>query len=190
MTADNYFRILELDPSSSIDDIKKAYRKKARLYHPDLNHDPGAGDLFIQVTEAYEFLISNYQRLGSVEQEFDRAMEDWRKYRQDRSRQRARAYSNASYIRFKKTKFYRTTRILDGTTIIFSLLISTAMLLYTVIGYYYRLRHPLPDIENPSVFTFLMLLTLSLIFFVLSTVYLKVYIESSRKRKSKKSSVA
>ena len=190
MTVADYYNVLGLTSPSTIDEIKRAYRIKARAYHPDINHDADAKDMFIAVTEAYEFLVTYSKKMTDDQEAFNRAMEDWRKYRQDRSRQRARAYSNASYIRFKKTKFYRTTRILDGTTIIFSLLISTAMLLYTVIGYYYRLRHPLPDIENPSVFTFLMLLTLSLIFFVLSTVYLKVYIESSRKRKSKKSSVA
>ncbi|MGD0340395.1 MAG: hypothetical protein ABSA76_01625, partial [Bacteroidales bacterium] len=116
---------------------------------------------------------------------FKQAMEDWRKYRQDRSRQRARVYAQASYIKFKNTKFYRTTRILDGTTIIFSLIISIALIIYTILGYLYRLKNPLPGQENPTFFTFIMLLLLSIVFFVIAVVYLKIYIETSKKRKKK-----
>jgi hypothetical protein len=113
-------------------------------------------------------------------------MEDWRKYRQDRSRQRARAYSQTSYIRFKKTEFYKTTRIFDGTTIIFSLIISIMVIVYTIIGYFYRLAHPIPGLEKPSVFAFIMLLVLGMVFFVLSMIYLKAYIETSKKHRAKK----
>jgi DnaJ-domain-containing protein 1 len=38
----DYYKILGLDKTSSTDDIKKAYRKLARKYHPDLNPDVGA----------------------------------------------------------------------------------------------------------------------------------------------------
>jgi curved DNA-binding protein len=33
----DYYKILEIDRNASADDIKKAYRKLARKYHPDLN---------------------------------------------------------------------------------------------------------------------------------------------------------
>jgi len=185
MTYAEYFRVLDLNTDASLDDIKKAYRQKARLYHPDINHSPDAKDLFIQATEAYEFLISNYHRISDNDAAFRQAMEDWRKFRQDRSHRRANVYARASYIRFKRTKFYRTTRILDGTSIIFGLLVSVAIVIYTVTGYFYRLKHPLPDTENPTVFVFLMFLFIGMVFFVVSFIYLKEYIETSRKRKRK-----
>jgi DnaJ-class molecular chaperone with C-terminal Zn finger domain len=185
MTISDYYKVLDLPLNSSVDDIKKAYRQKARMYHPDINPSPDAKDMFISATEAYEFLIANFDRITNSDEAFKQAMEDWRKYRQDRSRQRARAYSQASYVRFKNTKFYRATRIMDGTTIIFSLLISIAVIGYTIFGYQYRLKHPLPETENPTFFTFIMLLLLGMVFFVISLVYLKVYIETSKKRKQK-----
>ncbi|MZP56989.1 MAG: DnaJ domain-containing protein, partial [Bacteroidales bacterium] len=37
MTLEDYFHILGLPADSSLDDVKKAYRQKARLYHPDIN---------------------------------------------------------------------------------------------------------------------------------------------------------
>lgn len=56
------YRILELDPSATDDDIKKAYRKMAMKYHPDKVKDLGeqhmknAQEKFIAVQEAYEQL--------------------------------------------------------------------------------------------------------------------------------------
>lgn len=186
MTYSGYFDVLGLDINASVDEIKKAYRQKARMYHPDINNSPEAKDLFIQATEAYEFLISNYSHLTDNDAAYNQAMDDWRKYRQDRSRRRANAYSRASYIRFKKTSFYRTTRILDGTSIIYGLLISVIILIYTVFGYMFRLKHPLPDKENPSVFVFLMFLAIGMTFFAVSVIFLKGYIDTSRKRKRKR----
>ncbi len=184
MTLADYYRVLGIPENSSIDDIKKAYRQKARMYHPDINPAPDAKDHFILATEAYEFLIANFERYS--DEAYRQAMEDWRKYRQDRSRQRARAYAQTSYARFRKTKFYKSTRIFDATTVIFSLLISIMVIVYTIIGYFYRLSHPIPNVDKPSVFSFLMLLTLGMIFFTLSFIYLKAYIETSKKHRTKR----
>ena len=185
MTVKDYYEILVIPSSSSIDEIKKAYRKKARLYHPDINPSPDAKDHFIAITEAYEFLITNHDRIKSDEQVYQEAMEDWRKYRQDRSRKRATVYARSSYTTFKNTKFYRTTRILDGTTIVFSFVVSIIVLVYTIYGYFFRLKHPIPGLEKPSLFAFVMLLILSMIFFVVSFIYLRAYQETSKKQKKK-----
>jgi predicted membrane channel-forming protein YqfA (hemolysin III family) len=112
-------------------------------------------------------------------------MEEWRKYRQDRSRKRATVYAKTSYKTFKNTKFYKTTRIFDGTTIVFSFIVSIMVLSYTVYGYFFRLKHPIPGVEKPSVFAFIMLLTLGMIFFVVSFIYLRAYQETSKKHKKR-----
>jgi hypothetical protein len=185
MAINDYYEILGIQSNASIDDIKKAYRKKARLYHPDINPDPDAKDHFISITEAYEFLIANYQKIKTDDQLYQQAMDDWRKYRQDRSRKRASVYARSSYETFKSTKFYKTTRIFDGTSIIFSFIVSIMVLVYTVYGYFFRLKHPIPGLEKPSVFAFIMLLLLGMIFFVVSFIYLRAYQETSKKRKKK-----
>jgi curved DNA-binding protein len=53
----DYYKILELDKNASESDIKKAYRKLARKYHPDLNpNDANAKKKFQQINEANEVL--------------------------------------------------------------------------------------------------------------------------------------
>ncbi|MBQ1803885.1 MAG: DnaJ domain-containing protein [Bifidobacteriaceae bacterium] len=48
--------------SASQDEINKAYRKLARKYHPDLNHDPSAVEKFKDISEAYDVLSNADQR--------------------------------------------------------------------------------------------------------------------------------
>jgi DnaJ-class molecular chaperone len=183
MTITDYYNVLGLLPNSSVEEIKKAYRKKARLYHPDINPSPDAKDLFICVTEAYEFLISNFQKLNTDDQAYHQAMEDWRKYRQDRSRKRAHAYARTSYNSFTNTKFYKTTRIFDGTTVVICFLTSIMIIGFTIYGYIFRLRHPQPDLEDPSFITFILLLSMGLLFFAGSFVLFKTYQAGSKKQK-------
>lgn len=57
----DYYERLGVDKNSSYEEIKKAYREKALIYHPDKN--PGNEEKsrleFIAISEAYEFFINN-----------------------------------------------------------------------------------------------------------------------------------
>ena len=55
----DYYKILGIDPSSSKSDIKAAYRKLAKKYHPDRNKSKEAHEIFINVNEAYAYLIDD-----------------------------------------------------------------------------------------------------------------------------------
>jgi hypothetical protein len=52
-----YLETLGLEPGVSEADIKRAYRKLAKMYHPDINQDPEAQQKFVEITEAYNFLL-------------------------------------------------------------------------------------------------------------------------------------
>jgi molecular chaperone DnaJ len=60
--ATDYYGVLGLQPGASDADIKRAYRKKARDLHPDVNPEPGAKDEFQQVSRAYEALTDPEKR--------------------------------------------------------------------------------------------------------------------------------
>ncbi|GGH05116.1 J domain-containing protein [Sphingobacterium alkalisoli] len=70
----DYYNVLGLDKSASQDDIKKAYRKLARKYHPDLNpNDDEAKKKFQEINEANEVLTDPEKR-----KKYDQYGENWK----------------------------------------------------------------------------------------------------------------
>ena len=64
----DHYRTLGLRTGASFDDVKAAYRKLARKYHPDVNpDDQRAHDRFIKVTKAYEALLGVFQPEAAAE---------------------------------------------------------------------------------------------------------------------------
>ena len=58
----DYYEVLGLSKGASEDEIKKAYRKMAKKYHPDINKEPGAEEKFKEINEAYEVLSDKEKR--------------------------------------------------------------------------------------------------------------------------------
>ena len=70
----DYYKILGVDKNASDNDIKKAYRKLARKYHPDLNpNDKEANKKFQQINEANEVLSDPEKR-----KKYDQYGKDWK----------------------------------------------------------------------------------------------------------------
>lgn len=94
----DYYEILGLDKSATQADIKKAYRKLARKYHPDLNpNDKVAEDKFKKLNEANEVLSNEENR-----KKYDKYGKDWQqgeayeKAKEQQQYQQQQSYSGDS----------------------------------------------------------------------------------------------
>ncbi len=58
----DYYDLLGVSRDADSDTLKKAYRRLARQYHPDINKDPGAEEQFKEIGRAYEVLSDSQKR--------------------------------------------------------------------------------------------------------------------------------
>ena len=58
----DYYELLGVSRSSTAEEIKRAYRKKALEFHPDKNKSPDAEKVFKQINESYEVLSDSKKR--------------------------------------------------------------------------------------------------------------------------------
>lgn len=58
----NYYAILNVSIKASEDDIKKAYKKLALKWHPDINKEENAHEMFLLISEAYQILVDKEKR--------------------------------------------------------------------------------------------------------------------------------
>ncbi|MGH9753339.1 MAG: DnaJ domain-containing protein, partial [Blastocatellia bacterium] len=56
------YAVLGINRTATSTEIKSAYRRLARKYHPDVNSDPAAQSKFAQINEAYHTLIDPERR--------------------------------------------------------------------------------------------------------------------------------
>ena len=85
----DYYKILGVDKNASQDDIKKAFRKLARKYHPDLNpNDPSAKDKFQEINEANEVLSDPEKR-----KKYDEYGEHWKHADEFEAQKKARQHT-------------------------------------------------------------------------------------------------
>ena len=185
MNLQDYHRILGIKQNATDDEIRKAYRKKAMEYHPDRNSSPDSQEMFIRVTEAYEYLMSHPYRRNITEEEIMRNYQAWIDYRREEARRRAEAYAKASYAEFRKSPVYRSTTVIDGTIVFLGLILATMVIVTTVYGYIYRMRIADTPKEEPSMTLAAISLIIGFSYLIISIFYLSAWITQQKKKRRK-----
>lgn len=115
MAFQDYYEVLGVAKDATSDDIKRAYRKLARKYHPDVNKDKGAEAKFKQISEASEVLKDPEKR-----KQYDLYGRNWQQGKEQASTSR-RGYRSGPFgrqgfsgtYRFKGDEFGRTDEYSD-----------------------------------------------------------------------------
>ena len=117
-SSETYYRTLGLSAGASDSAIKQAYRLKAKQLHPDRNPSPNAHQEFIQLTEAYEYLI-NHRNADTGPQYTQYTYQptyqppDNSSRWQDEARRRAAEHANMRYDEFVDTDYYKSLQSVE-----------------------------------------------------------------------------
>ena len=155
----HYYHVLGLQPGSSLQAIKQAYRTKAKLYHPDLNKSSDAPEKFIEVNEAYEFLVHLKQQHlhPSATRPPDRSatrsadprrpytaddlFREWMRMGRQEARARAAQQARKRYEDFKKSKIYKTSQIISAAYDYIFVFVGILIIISSVVGLFTQPRN-------------------------------------------------
>ncbi len=110
----DYYQLLGIEKTSSQEDVKKAYRKLARKYHPDLNpNDNEAEKKFKEINEAHEVLSNpenrkKYDKYGKDwmhAEEFEKAQKQKQQFDNTQQGQSSGNFSESEYSEFFESMF-------------------------------------------------------------------------------------
>jgi len=154
----NYYHTLGLNDSAGEDDIRRAYRNLAKQFHPDINSDPSAHDRFLEIHEAYEYLIDPSRRTRTTsgsrsaplsKEELARRehiYKEWLRHQQEAARQRAEGYAKQTFSEFRESKWYRIARGVNKAYNYLFLVLCAAII--SIPLYKYVEQFNLPDDEQ------------------------------------------
>lgn len=110
-----YLQVLGVKENATLNEIKEAYRRKAKKLHPDVNPAPDAQQQFVLLTEAYEYLqnrksgkVYSQRKHGYTKQSTPYGSDDeWKEKERERSRRRAREHAEMKYREYVNSEYYK-----------------------------------------------------------------------------------
>jgi len=131
-----YFEILGVSQNASEEEIRKAYRKKAKEFHPDLNKSPDANQQFLLIQKAYEVLINKSNTpsgatvSGNPMTSYEAYMR-WKHQQEEKNHREAQARHEdflQNRARFRKSIWYIPVKVFIIFAVVFSYLFATAII--------------------------------------------------------------
>jgi len=136
----DYYKILDIPRNASVAEIKSAFRKKAKEYHPDLNASSGAEDSFVLVNEAYDILIHPKAREiheAALSSFIDPMKNPSYLHWINVARERAMIHLRLPYNEFTRTKFYQMTSTLPYLLFVIEFIVGISLLAFSLFTLWY-----------------------------------------------------
>ena len=106
----DYYNILNIDRKATQDDIKRAYKKLARKYHPDLNpNNPEAHQKFQEINEANEVLSDPEKR-----NKYDQYGENWKHASEFETQQKYYLMDHGFHHALIESNWIKQTHVLEN----------------------------------------------------------------------------
>lgn len=144
-TINKYYQILGVPETATLEEVKKAYRNKARLLHPDKNKAANAKDQFILLHEAYEYITDVktgkiHQVIPDIGEQLNNVHEIWEKIKAQAVREEARKKAEKKYLRFlKEAEEFKQYYILNLALNIFFVALSIGfIIILPILGFVYN----------------------------------------------------
>lgn len=120
MASGNYYELLEISRTATTAEIRKAYRSKAKIYHPDMNMHTNSHMHFLILTQAYETLIDPnkrhvYDLMLVTSKEPMLTYDQWKEIEKRRIKEEEEQEYQAFLERrqkFQESKYYTPSRLL------------------------------------------------------------------------------
>ncbi len=188
MNATHYYRILGISENAGIGEIKNAFRRQAKAYHPDINKSEGAHERFIRINEAYTYLMdlhgsSSSRQSGQVSQ--DEYYRQWVERERQKARARAAKRARMKFREFQNSSIYKTTNFLSHLLDYFLLLLGFFIIIAAGFGLYTQglyLEDNGEEVLNiRGIIADLVITFAGILFIILSWSNIKAYRNKSRK---------
>ncbi|MFN2423617.1 MAG: J domain-containing protein [Cryomorphaceae bacterium] len=152
---DKYYAKLGLAPDSNDAEIKSAYRRLAKIYHPDRSGNPETRDQFIAVNEAYEILLKRELYIRDAIRRYKNKAKNHKSESRQRdmgreARFRAARHADMPFDKFAKSPIYRTAVVVNSVFDYVAVIAGLVMIVAPMVSYFEDMTRLLPKGEEPD----------------------------------------
>jgi hypothetical protein len=149
MQFDKYYSILEVDKEVSLAELKRSYRRKVKQFHPDVSMQPDAQNKFVELTEAYEFILArildkmNKPFMTESENDliiWDNSRQEWMREQMAKLRQKAREEARKKFEEYRNSPAYKITNALSRGSDIVVFILGLLIIVAAITGAYQQYK--------------------------------------------------
>jgi hypothetical protein len=139
---EHYFNLLGIPKTASLDDVKKAFRAKAKKIHPDRNTSATAHEDFLELNEAFDFLSSflkENKRFGADESTLTNSYDNWEKTVKENVRKKVKEQARMRFQTYMNSENFRSDTLIESflTHLIFLFTVFNLLILPILLAYHY-----------------------------------------------------